>query len=357
MVLLDKKQLKTINMYFASSRFCNLRCRYCYVPQALKATKANDDLVIKRLKKFLNKTEKEGYQIGSFVLHGAEPALMSAETLIEVVSLMQDHWLRHGQYKRAVGIQSNGTLWTPEYLQKLKMKLPDMNMLRLGFSIDPPKEVHDQNRDGSFNRVISHYETALEMGFPVSVLSVVSEETLQYKSEFAEWMKVQLKRQAQDGNPFKIKSKLATVEWGLNESQVKEFARLIVEEKLFSLIQILTPGYCIQDGNECFWFEFDLEGNAYSCNKQFNESGIFASWFEQTFDEIFEKRAGLFQNYSTHPDCELCPYQFICNSGCPVDRFKNGSMAGKAHECELIQAVGDYLDAEGISLAELMNRH
>ena len=51
-----------------------------------------------------------------------------------------------------------------------------------------------------------------------------------------------------------------------------------------------------------------------------------------------------------HPDCGKCEYEFFCNSGCPTDRIKKGSDAGKAHECRIIKAVMSDLQKRNIPL-------
>ncbi|MFC2130026.1 radical SAM protein [Bacteroidota bacterium] len=329
-----------INLYFATHKTCNMNCRYCYVPEYNRfGKKENDNDILHSLEQFIIKVEDENYAIGSFCLHGSEPSLLSAEALGDAVNMVNEHWNKTGINGYDVAIQSNGKKLTESYLLEVLKKIGDSNKLRLGFSIDPPKDVHDFMRDNSFDEVVHNYYNAINLEFPVSVLSVISKNTMQDLPGFGEWMKEQLKKKAEKGNPYKVKIKFATGDSAVNENEIKLFTDFLINEDLLSLPQMFTPGYCIQNGNNCLWFEFDIYGNCYSCNKAYNNDGIFASWNTDLFDDIMQKRMILYHDVLRNQECFECPYEFLCNSGCPIDRYREGKMAGKAHECSMIKQV------------------
>ncbi len=347
---------KIINMYFATHNTCNLKCRYCYVPKS----DANNDVSIDEriqyaLKSFINKAESEQYKIGSFCFHGTEPTLMSPATLAEATMTVNRHWQNAGINGHTVSMQTNGIKLDRQYLTELKRILGSADRLKLSFSIDPPKSVHDKYRNKSYDRVMSNFKQAITQGFSVAVLTVVTKDTLNRFGEFAEWMDFWLDRSAAAGNPYKIKIKPATGTFGIYGSDMEQLAELLEKYNLLNLAQILTPGYCIQAGNECMWFEFDIYGNCYSCNKAYNENGIFADWYNDSFDEIFRKRKALYLNRMNSIECSECEYEFMCNSGCPLDRHYDGSLAGKAHECRLIKKSMKILENKGMHIVEFYN--
>ncbi|MFH1049626.1 MAG: radical SAM protein [bacterium] len=337
-------KLKILNLYFATHKTCNMNCRYCYLPEYNRySTKLSDDEILKSLSNLIKKFENEEYQIGAFCLHGSEPSLLSATALGEIVLMINGHWNKNEIKDFNVAIQSNGKRFTEDYLLEVLKVIKKPELLRLGFSIDPPKQVHDFLRDKSYNAVIENYNTATEMGFPVSVLSVVTKKTLEHLVEFGYWMIEQLKMKEETGNPYKVKIKFATGDMALNHEDMIQFSNFLIEENLLSLPQILSPGYCIQSGNDCLWYEFDVEGNCYSCNKSYNNDGVFADWTMECLKDIVTKRKKLYINYNRNEECESCPYEIICNSGCPLDREKLGVMAGKAHECSMIKHVLEHV--------------
>lgn len=347
-----------LNLYFAPYKTCNLNCKYCYVPgYNKKNVSVNDDQVLTAFFELLAKIEKEDYHIGSFCLHGAEPALLNPKPVAMIAAAVAKHWERAGIEKKGIAIQSNGTLFDRDYLTTLQSELTSGEAVRLGFSIDPPKIVHDEYRQNSFDLVEENYQSALDMDFPVSVLSVITDKTLDHLQDFVAWMDFQLDRQQKTGNPYRIKVKLATGKHAISQERMASFIEFLIRHNYQKLIQILTPGYCLQAGNECEWYEFDIDGNCYACNKTFNDSGIFASWRSESFDTIVKKRRRLFLNDHQHSECSSCEFEFLCNSGCPTDRHKTGPMTGKAHECEIIKAVMKDLEEKGIHLADFYNHN
>lgn len=345
-------------MYFAPFKTCNLNCQYCYVPKTYKnIPKPDQETILNRLQKMIDKIEKEGFQIGAFCLHGSEPGLMSPETLVEVSGTLKKHWKKLNCQNRAIAIQSNGTRFTKDYLTVLKHQLSRLSDVKLGFSIDPPNVIHDRFRDNSFDLVEQNYLTALEMGFPVSVLSVVSNAVIDHLEGFKTWMQKQLERKKQFGNPYRIKIKLASGPKMFSLKHIPALTDFLIENDLQTLLQILTPGYCLQAGNECDWYEFDIDGNCYSCNKTFSQQGIFANWNQESIGEIVKKRKLLYVNNPIHAECPQCEYEMICNSGCPTDRMTSGENAGKAHECEMIKKILNITESKGIHFIDFYNQN
>jgi radical SAM protein with 4Fe4S-binding SPASM domain len=349
---------RKINMYFATHRTCNLRCRYCYVPDYYKDSKKVEDTdILNSFYSFIKKTKEEGYTIGNFCLHGSEPSLMQPETLAEIATKMKEYYLSYNMNNFRAAIQSNGVRFNKDYLNTLSKNLDESHDIKLGFSIDPPEQVHDFLRNDSYDKVMNNFNLALEMGFPVSVLSVVSEMTMEHLSGFSDWMKHYLDLKIKNKNPYKIKIKFATGEMALNEKQMEEFAYFLNNNKILEIVQILTPSYCIQNGNNCDWYEFDIWGNCYSCNKAYFNEGIFANWKKESLENVLNKRENLYINDFENPECYECPYQFICESGCPMDRHKTGAMKGKAHECTLIKIAYKEIEKNGIHIADFYNNN
>jgi uncharacterized protein len=345
---------KSLNMYFATHRTCNLSCSYCYVPEYnKKSEKATDELILQSHSDFLSKADNEGYTIHSFCLHGSEPTLISPETFAEITNRMNSYWKQRKLFNLRTAVQSNGVRLNENYLGLLKENLKSDNLPRLGFSIDPPRDIHNKYRNNSYDKVFKNYQNAIQMGFPVSVLAVVTKETLTQLDEFGEWFHEQISLKQEFGNPYKLKIKLATGDMSLNSEEKQEFAEFLAKNDLFHLMQILTPGYCIQSGNECMWYEFDIWGNCYSCNKVYKDQGVFANWNNETFDSIVDKRKSIYAGNHRNTECNTCAFEFICNSGCPVDREENGF----AHECEIIKFAFNHQQENNIHYIEFLNRN
>ncbi|MDQ1265823.1 MAG: Protein containing Radical domain [Bacteroidota bacterium] len=352
-----KDSQKILNMYFATHKTCNLNCTYCYIPESYKKIpRPSDADIISSLMEFIIKVESEGWRIGKFCLHGAEPTLLEPESLAEIVHVMNNHWNKYG-CKNKVAIQSNGIRLDREYLKRLLLLLDGKPDIKLGFSIDPPKAIHDKYRNNSFDKVEQNLFAARELGFFTSILSVITKDTLLHLNDFADWLKKESEKMIKNKNPYKIKVKFATGAESPDENDMLVLADFFVDNDLAGLLQALSPGYCIQSGNECLWFEFDAEGNCYSCNKKYFGDGIFADWQNESFGEIYEKRIGLYNSAPVHIECGSCEFEYICNSGCPADRQTIGDNAGKAHDCILIKRIIGVLSRNNINIIDFINNN
>lgn len=346
-----------INMYFATHKTCNLSCRYCYIPEKDRLRpKKKDSEIIESLSKLIHKAEDENYTIGVFCLHGTEPSLLEPQSIIRIIGLIEAYWTKKGIRHKRTAMQTNGLRLGPNYLSEIEKKT-GTDKLRIGFSIDFPRPVHDYMRNNTYDKVINNFEYAKSIGFEVSVLTVVTGMTIDYLDLFIGEMKEQLENKTVYGNPCKVKIKLATGSYAPDEQQIEILSRALIENNLLNLVQILTPGYCVQNGNECMWFEFDTDGNCYSCNKTYFEGGSFANWHNDSFDDIFARRKRLFSEVPVHTDCASCNREYLCNSGCPVDRYKSGPMAGKAHECTMLKMAYDHMESKGIHILDFFDNN
>jgi radical SAM protein with 4Fe4S-binding SPASM domain len=349
---LDKKN-KILNIYFATSKTCNINCKNCYLSITFKQSKKiTDTKILTSIDYFIEKIESEGFRIGKFCLHGAEPSLMSAKTMGKIINRINEHWKGNKTENIAVSIQTNGIRLTKSYLEEVIQIIENPKKFKIGFSIDPPKIIHDSMREDSYNIVMKNYKIAQILGFPTGILSVITTETMTYLSEFGQWIKNELRKKEKYGNPYMIKVKLATGNYALNETQLISLSKFLIKNNLIPIMQVFSASYCIQNGNDCEWYEFDIDGNCYSCNKNYNSNGIFANWQYESFDSIIIKRKKLFENEFMHPDCSKCCYEMVCNSGCPLDRHKQGKMKGKAYECVLIKYIYKHLEEQGVSISE-----
>lgn len=343
---------KTLNLYYAISSKCNLRCSYCYVPEAAKSTEEEDYEAESNLSSFLKKIEKDGFDIGAFCFHGAEPTIFNANTLSRFCNLVLQSKIKTNSPNKTIAIQTNGYNLNSRYLSVLAEEVNPIVSLRIGFSIDFPKQIHDKYRNNTYDKVLNNFRTALDMGINVSVLSVVTSEVMLHTEDWISAVKEIEILKSKYPNFRKFKIKLATGDFGLKEEDMSEFADILIENDLTKLLQIFNYSYCLSKGNECNWYEFAPEGECFSCNKSFMNHNSFSDWKLESFDIIKEKRANLYKNQYVNPECGKCEFEMYCNSGCPIDRYKTGLMAGKAHECTIIKKVYTYLQHQGINIID-----
>lgn len=305
-----------LHLYFATNYACNLRCKYCYLPEYQKnGNKKSDDLAVSAARAFVEKCRREGVKIGHVILHGAESGLLSPEAAATVAN----EFARAGDYQHSVGIQSNGTLFGDDYFSRFEQHADDELVFGIGISIDGPASITDHVRgNGVYRRASAGLASANRRGYKTQILCVVGAHTIEHLDEFEEWMQTTVAT-GQD-----IRFKPAYGAYRMNEAQQERFADWLDRTGFARYYQEISKDLCVTRGNGCFWLEVDVEGNCYSCNKAFGETGSFANWQTESLHDILVKRRALYAEKPTNPGCASCEIRSICHSGCPLDRSETG---------------------------------
>lgn len=321
-----------MHCYFAISKVCNLRCRYCYVPEYNKSHQANyDSQAVAAARSFSKKMRREEFPFESITLHGAEPTILSAQALGEVIRIFWE------ATESQVRIQSNGTRLTEPYLNKLLEVIEDPDRFFVGISIDGSASIHNPQRNDTWDRVTENIKTLRRYGFEVGLLSVITPLTIKHLQEFGSW--IESMKPIVQGLTFK----LGEHGFGLSEEEKKIFSEWIYKSKNSKHLQAFMPDLCMHDGNNCEFYEFDIDGNCYSCNKSYYDLGVFANWFEEPFAKIQAKRQSLYHDRPIAAECKDCRYLALCHSGCPLSREGNKSV-----DCQIKQTIYPKLLQDGI---------
>ncbi len=320
-----------MNIYFGVTKQCNMRCKYCYVPEYNKNEHENIDLkAIQGTQRFLKKIRDEQQPLHQVSLHGAEPTILSPKTLALIVNMFYSHT------RIKVGMQTNGQNLTKEYLELL-----DPSKTSIGFSIDGYEKLHDENRPHSYKKALENLKTAIEMGFSVSVLSVISKETIKNVDKFFAWIKFELPQL----NRLVFKFIHSDEENNLNKEEQELFIDKCIENDCQKPLQVLKQKICLTSGNDCMWYEFDIDGSTYACNKTYNKEGAFANWHNEEFFKIRNKRIHLFRDDFIDEECINCEAYSFCKGGCPSDRLQGISV-----DCHARKYLYKYRKEKGLNI-------
>ncbi|MBK8100735.1 MAG: GRRM system radical SAM/SPASM domain protein [Planctomycetes bacterium] len=155
------------------SPFCNLDCRYCYLPDRGNRARMTDDTLRAVLTRVLQ-SRIVGREL-TIVWHAGEPLALP-------IAFYERAFAVVGGVVRATGspvrithsVQTNATTLTPAWCEFLKQ-----HDVRVGVSIDGPRELHDQNRvdrkgHGSFDRAMAGVALLRRHDVPFHVISVIT---------------------------------------------------------------------------------------------------------------------------------------------------------------------------------------
>lgn len=150
--------------------FCNIDCRYCYLPSR------NDRsvLALDTIETLMRQLFASGWAAPCLTLiwHAGEPLVLPVDYYEEAFAAIERLRLPQVQVRHA--IQTNGMLITPQWCELFRKW-----QVGLGVSIDGPRDIHDANRvtrqgRGTFDRTLAGIRTLQREEVPFHVISVLS---------------------------------------------------------------------------------------------------------------------------------------------------------------------------------------
>lgn len=172
-------------LIFQSTSFCNLDCKYCYLPNRSKNLKINLSVIEKTLNNIVESNIiKDSFSI---VWHAGEPMVVGIDFYREVNILIKNIIPEH--IKVTQHIQTNATLINDDWCLFFK----ETNM-RVGVSVDGPEHINDKNRldlkkRGTFARVIKGIKNLEKHDIKYSAIAVLTNYSIDYPTEIYNFFK------------------------------------------------------------------------------------------------------------------------------------------------------------------------
>lgn len=318
---------KNLKLQVNLKSFCNLRCDYCALPEISKNYKGSEEQLVENTKKLIDKIKAENYNLQMFYAYGAEPTTVSPKVLAEVLLTVKEAFPE----LRDVGFQTNGTLFDKEYLEEFLSVFHYTQSLRIFWSIDGVKSLHDKHRCNSYDKatenllyVAQNTDIRCRVTCTTNIEHFENEAT---EAEFIEWIKllknnhIELLMAAADMTINEVSdSHIGNVEFA------DKYADFIIKNNLIKDTGKLTSAsFCYRDGNTCSKTLFDLQnGNVYLCEKGFDSQTVLANWFDTSIEEIMSVRCNATTDKPINKECFTCEYAMWCRGGCPIRRTDGG---------------------------------
>ena len=159
--------------------FCNIDCSYCYLGHRSDTTRM-DVATVKAIARFLRGVPLREPQL-SVVWHAGEPLTAPIE-FYEIAFLTLQAEARTTLFQHH--FQTNGMLINDDWCELFKRWA-----VRIGVSIDGPKEIHDAYRvdrsnRGTYDRVMRGVAKLLDHEIPFTVIGVLTRDALQSPDDF-----------------------------------------------------------------------------------------------------------------------------------------------------------------------------
>lgn len=163
--------------------FCNINCRYCYLPQRDARTVMPLQTVIAIFEKIFASGWSSPYL--TVIWHAGEPLVLPPSYYQAAFEAMEA--LRPAGIELRHSIQTNGMLIDHDWCDFIKKW-----RIGVGVSIDGPRHLHDANRvtrsgKGTFDRTIAGIRLLRRENVPFHVITVLSEKSMSAPDELLDF--------------------------------------------------------------------------------------------------------------------------------------------------------------------------
>ncbi len=336
---------------------CNLNCCYCFYLEKehlYKNAGAKTFMSVDVLNSFIQqKLDACTTQTETFVWQGGEPTLLDVVYYRRIIAIQNKH--ANGK-KIKNAIQTNGILLDDEWCRFFAE-----NDFLVGISIDGPEEFHDAYRTdkkgrSTYSPVIRGIELLIKHGVSFNTLTTVNninadQPTLIYQflkdigSQFMQFIPI-VERIDPDSNEDAQKlaqpdtGQAQITDWSVQPDQYGKFLIDIFNQwirndvgnifvQLFDVaLEIWTglpSGFCIYSSTCGRALALEHNGDLYSCDHYVFPEYYLGNILNQSMADLVtsdqQKEFGYNKQNSLPEYCKKCDVKFICQGGCPKNRF------------------------------------
>jgi uncharacterized protein len=358
---------------------CNLGCRYCFYSSREGLYPGSDFRMSKKLLESYIRQHIEAHRAPEiiFTWQGGEPALMGLDFFRRVVSLQQKYSRPGTRIMNA--FQTNGTFLTEEWCKFFRE-----NQFLLGISLDGPCELHDAWRvdkkgGPTFDRVMGGVTLLREHQVEFNVLACVHAANAAHGPEIYRFLRDEAGASFIQFIPIveHDDKEGCVTSWSITGRQYGEFLISVFDEWVRSdvgrtFVQIFDVALGVWFGQPsalCVFAEtcgngvaLEHNGDLYSCDHFVDPEHKLGNIGRTHLAELIalarQRKFGLDKRVSLPPACRECTVLFVCNGGCPKDRFSESEAEpGLNVLCEGYYAFFTYIDpAMKIMAGLLRNR-
>ncbi len=325
---------------------CNLACDYCYylakdeLYPGRHSFKMSDATLERYIRQYIEASSPEP---ALFTWHGGEPTLRGLAFFERVVEL-QRRFCPPGA-SVVNNLQTNGVLIDASWAAFLAR-----NGFHVGLSIDGPMALHDQHRldllgRPTHERVLDAFHALMAEGVEPALMCTVNDVTAAHPREVyrylrdlgARWLQfLPVVGRDASGRPasWSVKPEaygrfLINVfdEWAAND--VGRVSVQMFEEsmRIFSGHQ---PLLCTMSRTCGRVVVVEHNGDVYSCDHFVRPENFLGNIHDTHLSALAtsprQRDFGQAKSDSLPQQCLRCPVLFVCNGGCPKDRFAPGAL-------------------------------
>ncbi len=369
---MDKTLKKRASYIVKVSGNCNLGCPYCYYfkdkPRITKSIIKPEVLL-----KFFTEASQLSEQI-EIIWHGGEPLVAGINTFKHAVEIQKEINKSTGITFRNL-LQTNGTLLSQEWVDFFVEET-----FGIGVSLDGPQHLHDKYRvslsnKSTFENTMQGINLLKKNGVPISILAVVTKNSLRYAKEAYNFFVTDLNIQSFDFLPMvelAVNSSKKTVNDktktffpdSLDQGNFYDFMKDIfdlwwldnrpdisirfLDNVLLGLLGN-SPTSCTFNGSCGQYTTLDVNGSVSPCDNFIEYKNlVFGDINVNNLNAILDspKRLNYINQVShTHPKCSECKFLKACGGGCSkYNYFLNQNFSDENYFCGDRWSIFNYVE-------------
>jgi uncharacterized protein len=360
--------VKTKLVVIQPTPFCNINCRYCYLPHR----SLNRRIAVTTLEQIFKVLFSSAFieDSVSVLWHAGEPLILPVEFYRQAFHIQQKWNAQNVRISNS--FQTNATLITQEWCDFILE-----HGIRIGVSIDGPAYLHDAHRvdrknRGTFERVMRGIALLRKNDIPYTAIAVVTSDTVEHPDGF--WQFFQEIQPTRLGlNPEEVEgcNEHSSLHTSAGIERYKRFLQRLMElnehspsfvpiREIDVLLQRIQSGQArtqTDTNTPMAILSFDYAGNISTFSPELLSfthpvygSFAFGNVFDTTLEDIFTHEKfvqinSLIQRGITRCQ-ESCEYFSLCGGGAPSNKLhENGTFdSAETNACRLrIQVTTDVL--------------
>ncbi len=323
----------TLNLWVQTTNECNLRCSYCYINTLGQKVSLTPAIFNTFCDSLISTAEHRNLKLIRLRLAGGEP-ILKFSLWKHVIPHLRSRLQTLG-CKLKVSVLTNGLIVNDDIIDFLIN-----NQIGVFVSIDGIDSFQNATRhfkdgSGSFNIVSDNIVKLMSHGINPSLMTVVSNENMDGLVSFTSFVidaRLHARYSFVTGENLNIPRLIKVLSrcYDLFDSAIDNGFQFTKLHQLCDLkfdepwSQTCSSGL---NGGALY-----TNGDLYFCQRQFGVEKPLGSILENDDILTILRRKTYFGDTSV--DCKSCKYQYICTSGCPLERID-----GKDPHCEVYKAV------------------
>jgi uncharacterized protein len=326
---------------------CNLDCAYCYFLSKERLYPDSSFRMADNLLELYTRQYIEAQHVPeiTFTWQGGEPTLMGLDFFRRAVAYQQQY--RKPDTRITNALQTNGTTLDDDWCAFFKAH----NFL-VGISLDGPRDLHDYYRvdkggKPTFDRVMTGLRLLQKHGVEFNVLTTVHAANERHGREVYRFLRDEVGAQFlqfipiverenetgyQEGSSVTARSVSAEAYGQFLIDVFEEWVRRDVGRIYVQMFDVALaawvgdrPGLCVFEETCGAALALEHNGDVYSCDHFVEPKHFVGNIVDIPLNEIVQsdqqREFGAAKRDSLPQYCRDCEVRFVCNGGCPKDRF------------------------------------